>query len=401
MPSPPGGAGRGARCPRAERRGPAWRAGEARRGGAGQAAEPGLPEGLAGPLRSARQRRRPGASAEPPPLGAAPDGAPPPAPRELPPPASPVPGGSSPALRGGNAGSPVWRHRLPCPDLQSRRGTGRPREEPRRAAFLAPQPPVPSGMRFFTPACLPEGYDRRPTPSRLPRDWDPLPHACREEREGIDGSCGTRAVGPRRSRRVRGTRGPLPPASPVRDRGCRPLGAPGRGGPGPAPPPRAPRPRCCSSLPELWRAARGAPAAPEQRLLRPSGLSRRGRGFPLEKSGVVSVWRLSASFPGQRRAPRAAAFQGCRPKETSGNGNPIPRGPRQTVPGDSCGVCHRGEPVGVSVGENAEGSVNKLASGRDRRFLADTAAARSVVQVEKLSVGFISTFTLLCMKKKK
>ncbi|XP_059702131.1 proline-rich protein HaeIII subfamily 1-like [Haemorhous mexicanus] len=96
--APPGGAGRGGvRCPRAERRGPAWRAGQERRGGAGQAAEPRLPEGLAGPLRSARQRRRPGASAEPPPLGAAPDGAPPPAPREPPPPASPVPGGRSPA----------------------------------------------------------------------------------------------------------------------------------------------------------------------------------------------------------------------------------------------------------------------------------------------------------------
>lgn len=136
---PPGGrerrdeAGQGRRQSRAYLRG--WRGRSARRG----------------------QRRRPGASAEPPPLGAAPDGAPPPAPREQPPPASPVPGGRSPAqpYRGeGKRGAPLWRHRLPCPDLQSPRGTGRPREEPQRAGFASPQPIVPPETRSC-PSLLP------------------------------------------------------------------------------------------------------------------------------------------------------------------------------------------------------------------------------------------------------
>lgn len=87
-------------------------------------------------------------------------------------------------------------------------------------------------------------------------------------------------------------------------------------------------------------------------------------GCLLEKSDVVSVWRLSASFPGQSRAPRAGPAQPSREIDQGkrrGMEIPFPerrtRGPRQTVPGDSCGVCHRGEPMGVSVGENAEGSV--------------------------------------------
>lgn len=396
--APPGGAGRGGvRCPRAERRGPAWRAGEASRGGAGQAAEPGLPEGLAGPLRSARQRRRPGASAEPPPLGAAPDGAPPPAPRELPPPASPVPGGRSSAQHWGEGkrGVPLWRHRLPCPAQTSRAsaapgGRGRSRGEPRssllsrlcrqgrRSSLLSPEGyDLPSYSFPPAPCMRPELFSRSLTP------------AGRKERESTAlAGHGLSAAGVPAWSEGRGSRCLLPA----------PLGSRPRW---PRPGPATPR----TSAPLLFLPARavagGEGSSRSPRSSACSGRTGSPRGFPLEKSGVVSVWRLSASFPGQRRAPRAAAFQGSRPKETSGNGNPIPRGPRQTVPGDSCGVCHRGEPMSLRRGKRWGKREISCPSGRDRRFLADTAAARSVVQVEKLSVGFISTLTVLCMKKKK
>lgn len=407
--APPGGAGRGGvRCPRAERRGPAWRAGEARRGGAGQAAEPGLPEGLAGPLRSARQRRRPGASAEPPPLGAAPDGAPPPAPRELPPPASPVPGGRSSAQHWGEGkrGVPLWRHRLPCPAQTSRAsaapgGRGRSRGEP-RSSLLSRLCRQGRGSSLLSP----EGYDLPsysfpPAPCMRPGLFSrSLTPAGRKERESTAlAGHGLSAAGVPAWSEGRGSRCLQPAPSGTGAAG--PSGLPAAVAPAR---PRRPAHLGPAAVPPCQSCGgrrRELPQPQEQRLLWPSGLSRRGRGFPLEKSGVVSVWRLSASFPGQRRAPRAAAFQGSRPKETSGNGNPIPRGPRQTVPGDSCGVCHRGEPMSLRRGKRWGKREISCPSGRDRRFLADTAAARSVVQVEKLSVGFISTLTVLCTKKKK
>ncbi|XP_041892113.1 proline-rich protein 2-like [Corvus kubaryi] len=296
--APPGGAGRGGvRCPRAGRRGPAWRAEEARRGGAGQAAEPGLPEGLAGPFRSARAAAAAESEREPPPLGAAPDGAPPPAPWEQPPPASPVPGGRGPAqpYRGeGKRGVPLGRHGLPCPDLQSQRGPGRPREDPWRAGFLSPQPLLPSGTRSWSfPPAHRRGTTCRPAPSRPPRVRDAVPLLSRSlpldpsMRRGLFSGSFPPAVRKERESTALAGHGPsvpgshpLLPASPVRDRGCRPLWAPAAVAP--ARPRRPPHlgPAAGSSLSELSLRCGGRrgelPQPHEQRLLRPRGLSRRG-----------------------------------------------------------------------------------------------------------------------------
>lgn len=123
----------------------------------------------------------------------------------------------------------------------------------------------------------------------------------------------------------RGTRDLLPPASPARDRGCGPSGLPAPLGCRPRwlrPGPAHLGPAAGSSLPELSLCCGGRrgelPQPQEQRQLRPSGLSRRGRGSLLGKA----VWFLSG---GSAHPSRAAAFQGSRPRETSGNGNPIPR----------------------------------------------------------------------------
>lgn len=169
----------------------------------------------------------------------------------------------------------------------------------------------------------------------------PLPHAGRKKRGNRRLSRGTgrrpQAFPP--GPEGRGTRS-LPPA---------PSGT-GAAGPSGLPAAVAPaRPRCpahlgptAGSSPRCGGRRGELPQPQEQRLLRPSGLSRRGPWVPAREK------RCGFCLPAQRILPRPAPCSPGRrlPRKHRGMEIPFParrtRGPRQTVPGDSCGVCHRG-----------------------------------------------------------
>lgn len=166
----------------------------------------------------------------------------------------------------------------------------------------------------------------------------------------------------------RETRDALPPVSPVRDAGRR-LWSPGLG-------PAARLGRAIgSSLSDLVLRCegmvRGAPAALRRSACPGRGGSPRRIG-PWGPRQRKAVWFCcGGSVPGRRhRSPASAALPGPGPcslpgKPTKGNvGEWKCHSPRRGPPGQGkqslvnhAGVRHRGEPLGVSVGENAEGGV--------------------------------------------